>query len=1165
MEIKTGCIVTCWNGERGLVLSTVANKANVRLENGKRAYISFSDITSAVQTYKAADARFLQAKDRLAKYKTSAFGDKRDYPKIDIIVNGEYKVTTTWSKTLKEAKDKYLEKNPDVAPESVKCFFQKNSGLNVYAPGKVDEGTWDKAVDAVKDSSGKAKADFGDKEWATVNTVYQNMGGKFKSKSSVTAGHPNDFDTKYRIGDILVPVDIAASPELGMVIVKDIDQEKQVYVLERRPVANMDLDKAEPTQAYGVRYEETITKIDGDKGLKIYSGLAVEAGCPGDLQQVTKVGDNIKLSFKDVEAIYTPEGMFVSASIKTATKEYVIWGVPAGQTEETLLLEKVEGELITSRADAEKYKKVLETKHGCTKTRIQELDLSQEPVWDAKKLINPTSKWRHSTVKKADIQEYTSAPGVNDDGTVLVDRAPTKGLVSAPGTPAADGNVLTLEEGHPKESDKKGRGELAVMSSAYQQEFGELIKTNGYDRLVSLVAQKRLANKIVQAEVDFDLRSVKVNGGYLLTEDGPMHFIIKDGRVMWDNGGKLSDFQLMSIGRGEMWRSFESAEQNPDEPDYLKKYPAPNTVSDNKNKVKDRVASTSNTTKKYKAMFTDPTAANQEIVKYYDKWAEAVNDGLTNGWVVNSISYNMAYEGYDRYAIMPESRMAGKIASVNSDTQAHAQASGIYRLARKLLTLALTRTDLEDIELLLVESAPGRYRPQFVEDLPVIEQVIEKAFGATNAIVFSDKPTTDYAINIEEFKRAASDQGYLVEILNPESMMELASKTAANNKFTVGTPVHKEMGVRMDGVVVAPFSKDQATDGSYGDPKPNSVFVEWTDGTKGWIFPQALQSKSTKVMARLRPENQKMQDFLTANGIDARVKYIAQGSMKGTWRLQNPVMSWTPELQSKLTNLGFVDFNGQPLNEYSGNGGRFSVFVRGHDELLEQPVESFTDLDADLSRLSSKIQANNTELTQGMMVEGEAEALKSNTCELCGKPTKNISGKPQGFNGKQWDYINLTQVGVPICESCEDSIAITANKNDNDIAIRQGILAKKIARLGNYTSDTHGGRSWKLEAGDIYSEIKDAQDKIRNMREQTPVANMTPEQFSDFKKIRDQLRILMDKGYTIKNLHATVARLQKKAARLGNYDFDIHGGRNWKLEAGDDGLKIKRLENHDGY
>ena len=57
--------------------------------------------------------------------------------------------------------------------------------------------------------------------------------------------------------------------------------------------------------------------------------------------------------------------------------EYVIWGRPPGATEETLLLARVEGEPITDKAAAQRYVKVLEQKHGCTKTRIQEIDLGK--------------------------------------------------------------------------------------------------------------------------------------------------------------------------------------------------------------------------------------------------------------------------------------------------------------------------------------------------------------------------------------------------------------------------------------------------------------------------------------------------------------------------------------------------------------------------------------------------------------------------------------------------------------------------------------------------------------------------------------------------------------------------------------------------------------------
>lgn len=86
----------------------------------------------------------------------------------------------------------------------------------------------------------------------------------------------------------------------------------------------------------------------------------------------------------------------------------------------------------------------------------------------------------------------------------------------------------------------------------------------------------------------------------------------------------------------------------------------------------------------------------------------------------------------------------------------------------------------------------------------------------------------------------------------------------------------------------------------------------------------------------MRDENARMQAFLAKHGIHARVKYIATGSLKGCWRLYDPTTRWTPELAQRLTDLGFADFDGRPLHKYSGNGGVFSVFVRGHNEMLGQ-------------------------------------------------------------------------------------------------------------------------------------------------------------------------------------------------------------------------------------
>jgi len=70
--------------------------------------------------------------------------------------------------------------------------------------------------------------------------------------------------------------------------------------------------------------------------------------------------------------------------------------------------------------------------------------------------------------------------------------------------------------------------------------------------------------------------------------------------------------------------------------------------------------------------------------------------------------------------------------------------------------------------------------------------------------------------------------------------------------------------------------------------------------------------------------------------------FIWKGSLKGVWRISysgkywEHANKWTPEIGEKLTGLGFVDFDGKPLHRFSGNGGMFQVFVRGHNELLKE-------------------------------------------------------------------------------------------------------------------------------------------------------------------------------------------------------------------------------------
>lgn len=52
------------------------------------------------------------------------YGDKRDYPKIDLYLNGKYVCSTNWSKTLKDAKQVYADKTK-VNPKAIKAEYSK--------------------------------------------------------------------------------------------------------------------------------------------------------------------------------------------------------------------------------------------------------------------------------------------------------------------------------------------------------------------------------------------------------------------------------------------------------------------------------------------------------------------------------------------------------------------------------------------------------------------------------------------------------------------------------------------------------------------------------------------------------------------------------------------------------------------------------------------------------------------------------------------------------------------------------------------------------------------------------------------------------------------------------------------------------------------------------
>ena len=79
--------------------------------------------------------------------------------------------------------------------------------------------------------------------------------------------------------------------------------------------------------------------------------------------------------------------------------------------------------------------------------------------------------------------------------------------------------------------------------------------------------------------------------------------------------------------------------------------------------------------------------------------------------------------------------------------------------------------------------------------------------------------------------------------------------------------------------------------------------------------------------------NKKMQDVLKKYGIECTPKYLFNGSLKKCWRLYNKKSQWTDQLIESLSLLGFKDFSGDVLTKFSGNGGKFSVFVKASPEM----------------------------------------------------------------------------------------------------------------------------------------------------------------------------------------------------------------------------------------
>jgi len=84
--------------------------------------------------------------------KSAAYGDRRDFRKIDIFVSGKYVASTTWASSIKEAIQKYEEKNPGSWAGEVKAQFDKKGSADKTAvdySGNYPEaigGGWNKAT-----------------------------------------------------------------------------------------------------------------------------------------------------------------------------------------------------------------------------------------------------------------------------------------------------------------------------------------------------------------------------------------------------------------------------------------------------------------------------------------------------------------------------------------------------------------------------------------------------------------------------------------------------------------------------------------------------------------------------------------------------------------------------------------------------------------------------------------------------------------------------------------------------------------------------------------------------------------------------------------------------------------------------------------------------------
>ena len=197
-----------------------------------------------------------------------------------------------------------------------------------------------------------------------------------------------------------------------------------------------------------------------------------------------------------------------------------------------------------------------------------------------------------------------------------------------------------------------------------------------------------------------------------------------------------------------------------------------------------------------------------------------------------------------------------------------------------------------------------------------VTAIWDKSSKAWKKVEASMKLKKAYGNDLMISPRSLIQRALIIGVISPEEARSQAVRDAAQEQaeFVTDTWTEDE-GIGSSDMNAFVYAMVQSA----------GFKVDWTSGR---------MVRKDKVAAT-NPENIRMMEFLAKHGIKCAVKYIWNGSLRGTWRLYGKDQKWTPELMRKLTDLRFKGFDGRELTEYSGNGGVFSVFVRGHNELLE--------------------------------------------------------------------------------------------------------------------------------------------------------------------------------------------------------------------------------------